>query len=871
MKKCICRFMVLAVMLLEMGVGAFADVDINETNFPDANFRSYVSSNCDTDSSGTLSDAEIATVTDIDVSYKAISSLKGIEYFTALTRLSCSKNKLTALDLSNNTALTDLVCDFTIESVDNNFAFNIAAFMNAYKSLGDSLLYVDFKYYYGDGSGGLTLDKDLIAANNVVNFTIPSGKTFSHIGMTLTYSNSQNKTVEVHSYSGFSSGTTDTAITAPIITTSSLPSASIDVSYSVAFSAIGASPITWTLSGGTLPDGLSMDSSGSISGTPAESGAFSFTVTASNSSGSASRLFSIVVPFSALRAPKITASSITEGYANSPYGCQLTATGTSPLTWSLAEGSSLPAGLTLTESGYLYGTHTSADTTAFTVCVTNSAGTDSQDLSLTFCEPPSGTRPAVLPEPPNPAVQDAAYTCQLMASGTPPFTWTLAKGKLPAGLSMTDSGLITGTPTKAAATKLAFNVSNDYGKETRTLTLNICKMPEITSKALKDATVDKKYTETIKGTGTKPFTWQIEGTLPQGLPLFEADNAKITGTPSTNDTGMVRVTLSNPAGEVSKVFTLKVSAVLPKITPKTLKAATYGKNYSAAIKIKGSEPITVILSGDLPEGLTFDTSTGKITGTPSEVCTDRAITILAVNTGGLAQQEYSLTVKAVAPKITTKQLSDAVQGSAYSFDLEATGTPVITWAAEGLPAGLSISTTGTISGTPTESGKFTVKVSAANSLKTVTKSYKLTVTASTTQTTTASTQKSGNPHQTAGTPNSETEYTAQNAARNVSAINVEMNDDVFAGGYSIVADLGTVSVDEAGLYDFTVTLSDDVPAGKELLYLAGSYEPSEDDAIAEFVDDTGKEISAVPESRKVTVSVWLKKGIIYTPSLAVRH
>ena len=873
MKKSICRLMLSALMLLALSCSAFADVDINAVNFPDEIFRNYVSTNFDKNSDTTLSDTEIASVTDIDVSYKAISSLNGIEYFTALTSLSCHHNQLTTLDLSKNTALTDLDCDFTIESVNNNFAFNIAAFMNAYKSLGDGLLYVDFKYYYGDGSeyGRLTLDQDTINTNNVVKFTIPSGKTLSHIGMTLSCNNSQNKTVDVYSYSGSSSGTTNTAVTAPIITTSSMPFASIDVSYSAAFSALGAAPITWTLSGGTLPDGLSMDSSGSISGTPKAAGAFSFTVTASNSSGSASRLFSIIIPFSELRAPKITASSITEGCANSPYGFQLTATGTSPLTWSTAQGSSLPSGLTLTESGYLYGTHTSADTTAFTVCVTNSAGTDSQDLSLTFCESPSGTRPAILTELPTPAAQDAAYTCQLMASGTPPFTWTLAKGKLPAGLSMTDSGLITGTPTKAAAAKLAFNVSNDYGKETRTLTLNICKLPEITAKALKDATVNKKYTETLKGTGTKPITWQLEGTLPQGLPLFEADNARITGTPSTNDTGMVRVTLSNPAGEVSKVFTIKVSAVLPAITPKTLKAATYGKNYSAAIKIKGSEPITVILSGDLPEGLTFDSSTGKITGTPSEVCTDRAITILAVNTGGFVQQKYSLTVKAVAPKITTKQLPDAVQGSAYSFDLEAAGTPAITWAAEGLPAGLSISTTGTISGTPTESGKFSVKVSAANSAKTVQKSYKLTVTASTTPPAAVSqdtTQKSMNSQQSAY---SEAGYAAQNVSRNVSAINIDVNGDAITEEYSIVADLGTVSVDESGMYDFTVTLSDDSRAGKKLLYLAGSSELSNDDAIAEFYDAAGKDISIVPENRIITVSVWLRKNVIYTPSISVKH
>ena len=170
---------------------------------------------------------------------------------------------------------------------------------------------------------------------------------------------------------------------------------------------------------------------------------------------------------------------------------------------------------------------------------------------------------------------------------------------------MTDSGLITGTPTKAKAAKISFTVSNDYGKETRTLTLNVCKLPEITTQALKDATVAKKYKETIKSSGSKPLTWELEGHLPQGITLFEADNAKLLGTPPTNDSGMVRVTLSNPVGEVSKVFTLNVNAIFPKISPKSLKAGKFGKQYSKAIKVKGTEPITLLLSGDLPEGLSI--------------------------------------------------------------------------------------------------------------------------------------------------------------------------------------------------------------------------------------------------------------------------
>ena len=86
-----------------------AGVAIDNTNFPDANFRTVVE-NFDTNKDGNLSDTEIAAVEEIDCYDKGISNLKGIEYFTALRSLNCGCNQLTSLDVSKNTALTDLHC-----------------------------------------------------------------------------------------------------------------------------------------------------------------------------------------------------------------------------------------------------------------------------------------------------------------------------------------------------------------------------------------------------------------------------------------------------------------------------------------------------------------------------------------------------------------------------------------------------------------------------------------------------------------------------------------------------------------------------------------------------------------------------------------
>ena len=89
---------------------ASADVEINETNFPDENFRNYLLSQS-YGQDGVITNEEIKGITSIYVSKYNISSLQGIEYFTALTWLECSSNQLTSLDVSKNTALTGLVCD----------------------------------------------------------------------------------------------------------------------------------------------------------------------------------------------------------------------------------------------------------------------------------------------------------------------------------------------------------------------------------------------------------------------------------------------------------------------------------------------------------------------------------------------------------------------------------------------------------------------------------------------------------------------------------------------------------------------------------------------------------------------------------------
>ena len=109
MRKVRMTALALCVVLM-LSVSAWGDVAVNATNFPDEVFREYVSSNFDTDSDDVLSDSEIASVTSIDVNKMGITTLEGVEYFTALTNLSCNADNIVSLDVSQNTALQTLYC-----------------------------------------------------------------------------------------------------------------------------------------------------------------------------------------------------------------------------------------------------------------------------------------------------------------------------------------------------------------------------------------------------------------------------------------------------------------------------------------------------------------------------------------------------------------------------------------------------------------------------------------------------------------------------------------------------------------------------------------------------------------------------------------
>jgi len=181
--------------------------------------------------------------------------------------------------------------------------------------------------------------------------------------------------------------------TVPTITTATLPNGKVGTAYSQKVTATGDAPITWSVASSTLPTGLSLaPTTGVISGTPTTAATSTFTVKATNSAGSNTKQLSITIarsggggtnPPPTITAPTITTASLTNGTIGTAYSQTVTATGTTPITWSIDNGT-LPAGLTLSAAGVISGTPTTAGTSTFTVRAANSAGNNTKQLSITI-------------------------------------------------------------------------------------------------------------------------------------------------------------------------------------------------------------------------------------------------------------------------------------------------------------------------------------------------------------------------------------------------------------------------------------------------------------------------------------------------------
>jgi lysophospholipase L1-like esterase len=504
----------------------------------------------------------------------------------------------------------------------------------------------------------------------------------------------------------------------------------------------GVGPVTWAVTSGALPSGLSLDpSTGIISGIPTAAGSASFTVTATDSSSpaqsaSASLVMSVGSPSTMTVAGTPRTGTVGLAYAYSPH----VAGGVAPYSWAVTSGA-LPAGLSLdTSTGTITGTPTAAGTTHVTVTATDSTTSTVQTASsalsitvvaagsaLTFDHPLVGQ-----------GVQGMGYQGSASAhGGTGALIWSVTSGLLPAGLSLNSgSGAITGIPTGTGSSTFTVQVQDQSSppvKATESLTITVAASatPSIAMSSLPDGAVGAQYSAMLAGTGgVAAYTWTVDsGALPDGLALDPATGT-LTGVPTSAGAFTFDVAMSDsstPVGQVANAqYTVNVQpdpgqtlTVVDTVTP-----GTGGTAYLASMIPSGGEsPYSFsVTSGALPAGLTLDAQTGTISGTPTAVGSGSA-TVTVTDSSGTPQtvtDAIGFTVAAAsALSISTSSLAHAAQNSAYGQAITASGgvgADTFAVSSGSLPDGLSLDPeTGVIAGTPTTSGTSSITVTVTDS------------------------------------------------------------------------------------------------------------------------------------------------------------
>ena len=259
---------------------------------------------------------------------------------------------------------------------------------------------------------------------------------------------------------------------------------------------------------------------------------------------------------------------------------------------------------------------------------------------------------------------------------------------------------------------------------TATLTINDVAAPAITSAATAAATVGTAFSYRITATN-QPTGYSATG-LRDGLALNTATGV-ISGTPTT--AGAVKLTIgaSNSAGAGSRTLTITVAAnTRPVITSAATASGKVGAAFSYQITAT-NHPTSYSVSG-LRDGLTLNSTTGVIAGTPTTAGTVR-LTLSATNSSGTSATVTLTITVAGAPVITSAPTASAQVGKAFSYQITATGSPT-SYSATGLRDGLTLNTaTGVISGTPTTAGTVRLTLSATNSSGTGSATLTITVAA----------------------------------------------------------------------------------------------------------------------------------------------
>lgn len=343
-------------------------------------------------------------------------------------------------------------------------------------------------------------------------------------------------------------------------------------------------------------------------------------------------------------------------------------------------------------------------------------------------DPLAITTSATLPA----ALVDQPYSVVLGASGgSGSNTWSAPSG-LPAWLTLSSSGVLSGTPTSTATSSIKVQVTDSTNPAqvvTKTFTVTVAPdILKITTTSLPVAVAGASYSATLEAVGGTPsYSWTSTG-LPTGLSL--SSEGVISGTPTTSGTTPVTFTVTDSGiptpQHSSSTLDLTVAPGTLAITTSSLPNAVTGLGYFADLDAQGG--VTPyhwsVVSGTLPPGTTLgavNSVVGDIAGVPSQTGT-YSFTIEVTDSESPSvstTQNLSITVNPAPLVIATTSLATATQGDPYTANITTTGgtLPLAFAVSKGSPPqGLSLnSASGVLSGVPTKPGSYSFSATVTDS------------------------------------------------------------------------------------------------------------------------------------------------------------